>query len=335
MCNRYALLFVGAVIGAGFASGREVFSFFTQYGHWSWPLILITASVMTLLCFLCHRGIGEADEASLCRDIVGHRSGRCLSGISILLLDAVMGGAMISAAGHIAALAVPCRGAYLLGVAVTIGLAFLLGRADTKPMMVLSALLAAIHVTAVVAVMLFDRGEITYALPTDMPLAAVLGGGVGSVAYAALNMTLALGVIGRCTGLSCRVWCRTAAIFGLWMTGLLFFSNFLYLKHPELNEAAFPMVVLLSRFGGVGYVASLFVMYLAILTTLSAVLLALRNGMEQYFPPKVAVLSAAALTLLLSLTGFEELVQRWYTPAGILCLCLVFLPMLKSHRKIS
>lgn len=44
---------LGAIVGAGFASGREVVAFFTRYGvHARW-LIPLSAMTLALLCALC------------------------------------------------------------------------------------------------------------------------------------------------------------------------------------------------------------------------------------------------------------------------------------------
>jgi uncharacterized membrane protein YkvI len=117
------------------------------------------------------------------------------------------------------------------------------------------------------------------------------------------------------------------------MTGLLFISNYLFLKHPELSNSTFPMVSLLSRFGTFGYACSICVMYLAVLTTLSAVLYALRTGLEPYMPRTAAVMAAAVVPALLSSAGFEGIVERWYTPVGLLCLLVVVLPVMYRQRK--
>lgn len=333
MCNRHALVFVGAVLGAGFASGKELISFFSRYGRWSWGLILVAVFAMSLLCYLCLR---KAENASTeqWNGLYGgkHPSGQWAKG-SVLFLDAVMGGAMISAAGHLAALAIPLNGAYLLGAVGTIGLAFLLGYSNAGPMAVLSGLLAGVHVVVTIAVMVFGKENQPISAAITVETVDGLSGLVGSIAYAALNLTLALGVICRCAGKSCRAAGRTAVLFGLWMTGLLFLSNYLFLKHPELNSSTFPMVSLLSRFGKTGYVLSISVMYLAILTTLSAVLVAMRIGLEQQLSRKAAGLATVCAPALLSVAGFEGLVERWYTPVGCLCLLLVFVPILKKSRK--
>lgn len=58
-CAGGAIACVGAVIGAGFASGREVVTFFSRYGAHSWWLILLSALVMMLLCAISMREAGR------------------------------------------------------------------------------------------------------------------------------------------------------------------------------------------------------------------------------------------------------------------------------------
>ncbi len=333
-CMQRALAFVGAVIGAGFASGREVVSFFSSYGSYSWLLILLTVLVMIALCWLCLRHSGSCDICCWCAIYPANRPVlRCVAECCILFLQMLMGGSMVSAAGHMAALALPSDGAYALGAAATIVLALLLGRCGTKPLALLSVVLAAAFVAAVVALLVFDRGEAAVSLAKQASAAQLMHGALRAVAYAALNLSLAIGVICRCGGCDCRTSGRSAVLFGLWMVGLLFISNFLCLKHPELHTSAFPLVTLLSRFGRVGFVLSLSMMYLAVLTTLSAGLYALRTGLEKHLSAWAASLLTILLPLAFSFAGFETIVERWYAPAGLLCLALVFVPLLGGRAK--
>lgn len=340
LCMQQALMFVGAVIGAGFASGREVVSFFSVYGEWSWALILLTVLVMSLLCWLCLRRSDAGSGCRWCAVYPEHRPlVRRLAEGCVLFLQMLMGGSMVSAAGHMAQLAIPVRFAYALGTAVTIALALLLGLTGTRPAAALTALLAAAFLLAAAALLIFDRGEQAASLARPIDVPRLLDGAWRAVAYAALNLSLAIGVICRCGGCSCRTSGRSTVLFGLWMVGLLFLSNFLYLKHPQVQGSAFPLVTLLSRFGRAGFAISLFIMYLAILTTLSAGLYALRTGLEKYLSRPAAIALSVLLPLLFSSAGFESLVERWYAPAGILCLILVFVPLActgaKNFRNIS
>lgn len=56
---------LGAIVGAGFASGREVVAFFTRYGvHARW-LIPLSAMTLALLCALCMGRCAAARHGSL------------------------------------------------------------------------------------------------------------------------------------------------------------------------------------------------------------------------------------------------------------------------------
>ena len=328
-CTQRAMMFVGAVIGAGFASGREVVSFFSCYGNASWWMILLSVCTMAGLCSLCLKRSHGTSGCGWCEMYAG--DGLLTKGMAevcVLFLQIVMGGSMISAAGHIAELAIPLRWAYLAGVMVTIGAALALGGASLRPMTVLSSVLSGTFVLAVLAVLVFDRGEVL-----AVPIAAASQqetacGAIRAVGYASMNIAISIGMVCRCGGCSCRVSNRSAVLFGLLMTALLFISNYLYLKHPELKKSTFPMVSLLGRFGRAGYGISLLLMYMAILTTLSAGLYALRTGLEARLSRKTAMVLTVLLPLGVSFVGFESIVDRWYAPAGLLCLLLVFAPLL-------
>ena len=43
-----AMSFVGLLVGAGFATGQEVVQYFTAFGSWGIPGLIIAALIMTL-----------------------------------------------------------------------------------------------------------------------------------------------------------------------------------------------------------------------------------------------------------------------------------------------
>ncbi|MBO5500437.1 MAG: hypothetical protein J6A48_00260, partial [Clostridia bacterium] len=195
-CMQRALMFVGAVIGAGFASGREVVSFFSSYGAYSWVLILLAVGTMVTLCSLC---LLRAKATGGCRWCAIYQTDsllvRSLAEGCIVVLQMIMGGSMISAAGHIIALALPMKHAYILGTGVTITLAIIVGNAQLKPMTVLSGLLTLSFVAAVIAVLVFD-GQDAQAIPIIHISQKHAGQGlIHAVAYAAMNLAISIGMI--------------------------------------------------------------------------------------------------------------------------------------------
>ena len=118
------------------------------------------------------------------------------------------------------------------------------------------------------------------------------------------------------------------------LTGLLFGANALYLRYPGLQQEAFPIVRLFHHFRRPGYVLCVVLLYLAVLTTLTAVLYALRGDMEgRGIKQALSAALTLGLPLAVSVVGFAGIVDGLYTPVGLCCLGLVFLPMLFSGRK--
>ncbi|NCB06497.1 MAG: hypothetical protein EOM69_13370, partial [Clostridia bacterium] len=113
---------IGAVVGAGFASGRELMTFFSRYGNWSWALIALSACTMAALCGLWMRLSGGEQGGSWCAIYRGGWMGGIGKTAQLLLLS-VTGGAMLSAGGELIALVLPLQGAQWLGLALTLTLA--------------------------------------------------------------------------------------------------------------------------------------------------------------------------------------------------------------------
>lgn len=334
-CLSGAIACVGAVIGAGFASGREIVTFFTRYGVHSWWLVLLSALVMMALCMLCMR------TASVCRTVcwcelyddrpgwVGRVSKLCAT-----LLMAVTGGAMVSAAGHMIALIWPSEWAYPIGVVGTLLAAWALGFGSLRPLSWISGALTALFLIAIIAVLAKDPPQASVSMPDSPSAGALVWAAVRAVAYAAMNLTLGIGVVCRCSRRSRRDGSRLAAVFGLLLIALLFVSNYLYAKHPELTNEAFPIVRLMALFGRSGFLMSVVMMYLAIFTTLVAVLYAIRGAAEAHVrSPHLRALLTMGLPLAISCVGFSGIVDGLYAPAGLICLAAVFGPLAAKLQK--
>ena len=319
----------GAVIGAGFASGREIVAFFARYQqHGSW-LVVLAALTMTGLCLLCMK--------TACKngcDWVNTLCGSRLAAVCPLLLMTLTAGAMISASGHITALVWRHSQAYVLGMLGTLLFAGVIGNRSLKAHGAVSALLAIGLLCALLAVL------------TKLPLKAVqtetvfgfktlVIAGIRAAGYAAMNVVLAIGEIYR-TAVSCRKIRRTAMLFGL-MTGMLMMLSYqVYLRFPASKQMAFPMIGLLNGYGKIGYLSGAALLYLSVVTTLASVLYALRNAAENRISRREwRWLVVYGIPLGVAGIGFEGIVDRLYAPAGLICLMIVFLPMMKALRNKS
>ena len=316
---------VGAVIGAGFASGREVVAFFTQYGRHGWWLIVLSSLLMTALCALCMHA-AQMHGGDWTQMAAGSTAKICP-----LLLMTITAGAMISASGHMVALLWSHPQAYALGVLGTLLAAWLMGRGNLKmlnalsgalTLMLLCALMASLGRTGASAIPLNDPNT-----PVQLLIAAVRAAG-----YAAMNMTLAIGVVCQSAQQTQnrRV---TAGMFG-WIIGmLLMISQCVYSRYPVSAGNAFPLLALLNGYGRAGYLAGVILLYLAIVTTLTSVLYALGTAAKSRIArPDFRMLLVLGVPLAVSRVGFEGIVDRLYAPAGVICLFAVFAPMALQRR---
>lgn len=318
-----AMACVGAVVGAGFASGREIVVFFTRYGKHSWWLIGLSALVMTRLCALCMRCAAGKTETALFQ-------GRA-SRIGTLLLLYITGGAMVSAAGQMIALLWINKQAYWIAAAGTLMLAWVAGLGNTGIFgwfgSSLSALLLGVLVT--VKMYLPPNGAAVQLQPVKI---AGLSAAIQAAGYAAMNMALAAGVVCRCASkqrAQMMPW-----LFGVVIAGLMCMSNALYLQHPELLDEPFPIVRLLSAFGRKGFLMSIVLLYLAIFTTLVSIVCTIRVALEGVVANRRFTLGIVLLPMLcLSAAGFSGIVEKLYAPAGLLCLLLIFVPLFTNRSQ--
>ena len=323
---------LGAIIGAGFASGREVIVFFTRYGTHACWLIALSAGVLALLC-------------ALCMDVARRRGTGCwwnlydgmppwvraAARLCTAMMLAVTGGALISASGWLAMLLWPGEWAYPTGAVGTLLMAWMVGRRGLGALGWISGLLTAALVAALLAAGV-DRSAPPAALLATGPV-SLLQAAVRAVAYAAMNLALAIGVVCRCAQGTGRRMALLCAGLGMALAALLWLSDGVYRQRPELLSEAFPIVRLLARFGRTGFLVSEGLLFLAVFTSLAAVLCALDGAAQGHGSCLRAALTLGP-PLAVSLVGFEGIVDGLYAPAGLACLALVFAPLLWARRKL-
>lgn len=317
----------GAVIGAGFASGREVMAFFSRYGKHALWLSVLSAVLMAALMFLC---MERAQQHQCGENWLALFGGNPLPGAAVFVLLAMTAGAMISAAGHLTALLWASRKAYPLGALGTMTAAWLMGRRDLKILSWASAVLTLLLLAALM-ICLAQPVHPSAMIAEHVDAPAVWKAAFRAAGYAGMNMTLAAGVACRCGSEKGNR--DTAFAFGILMSVLLVMSSTLYAGKPEWIDAEFPLVALLAQKGRSGYLFSVLLLYLSVLTTLVSVVYAMRTAAEAKTKSGLSrMLLVFVLPAALSRFGFSGIVERFYAPAGLLCLLIVFLPLCFGRR---
>lgn len=308
---------IGAMIGAGFASGREIMSFFSRYGAWSWLLILWNAGwTMALMAFLMYR----ADRED------GFFTGRAGKTWTAVLLTFAAGG-MTAAAGDLAALTVPISGVRPWGGFLTLLLCLLLSKSALKAAAALAYLLIPALAIALGACLRIGGVSTAAVSRESVPMAFVRAAG-----YACFNVTLSLGVLldagkGKSRGQRKRA-VLTAGIVWLAMTAL---GNAALLPYAEkMDRAALPTVLLLRVFGKTGYFMAAALLYLAAASTLIAAL----RGMRALLPGRYGLFLCGLSALAASRLGFRDIVEAAYPALGLISMAVLFFSRNSDQNKI-
>lgn len=320
---RVSLAALAAIVGAGFASGREIMTFFTGMGWASWIGIVCACVAVGLLTAMLARfqlrsgarnlpAVFGAEMGKPCEDAV-----HGLYGLLMLLTASVM----IAAGGELGQLALPLHSAAYVGMALTIIASMVTAFYKGNGLAMLGALLAPAIVVFYVCLAADGRPapvtfpDRTAAVVGSVPLTIIMG-----VLYAALNVTMAGGaVLIHCDrGVSPR---RVGYMTGGMLFLMLAAANAAFLlAGPGIRNLAMPSVVLAARFGSAGYYISIAVLWCAVVTTLTAAFQSLHaQAVSLGLRPLTAMALIVALALLFALIGFAPLVDIGYPLLGWSC----------------
>lgn len=299
----------GAVVGAGFASGREISAFFARFGVWSWAGVLTAGGVMGWICLGLLRRPGVAGMPYVWQ---GRWQARLWRGMFTALLVST-GGAMLAGGGEIAALMLPLRWARIIGLAVTMLLGWHLAGGESKSLTGVSRGLILCLLGVVLAGLFLPARRAVRVTPTGGPEGIALG-----LCYGGFNVALAAPVVAAWgkrlpEGEKRRCACGLAAV----LTALLACGNGVLLKHTALADEQLPFVMLLSPWGKWGYMLAAGALYLAALTTLVACVKGLAALLGRRLPLSMIAMAA------LSLGGLEEIVGVAYPLLGGGCFLLL------------
>ena len=331
-----ALMLLGGVIGAGFASGREILRFFAAHGRAA-PIAIACACALLTALLVRVPALMRAHHAptliSLCQIRLGRRFG-LLCGALFMLLFAVTGAAMLAACAELGALLLPIRHAYGISMALSLasGAALALGSlwGLTLPGAALCVLLPAL----LIALLRLNAGEACFlaAMSAAQPVRAVLSG----ISYAALSAAQIAGMLPLLARQDARTCLRASCLFALLFGALLSLGTAVCGRHlPAVYHQALPFVFLSRALGAQGYWLVALCMYAAALSTLCAMLRALMQDAPGLRRP----IGASLFCLLLAAQGFDTLIARGYPMLGALCaglllvLCLPVCP--KADQSIS
>jgi uncharacterized membrane protein YkvI len=311
---------VAAIVGAGFASGRELVVFFSGQGAASWLGVATAcagAGFLTGTISALARRAGKRELPGIFAQLMGRGSGVAMQVVYAALM-VLCAAAMLSTGATLGALALPLHGAWLIGVAVTLVVGLLLTRRGALPVAGL----------VLVAAMALWYAALGWSQPGGSPpvLGSVIISGATGLIYAAFNATVAAGVV--CLNAQGVVKpLRVGLYTGGLMAVMLIPANWALLRaDAEIRQMVLPSVAMAQRWGVAGYYLSIAALFLAVVTTLSAALSSLKVQLTGLgLRAGYALFYSCAAALVLSMAGLTTLVGIGYPALGAVCALMLLM----------
>ena len=335
--------YLGAVIGAGFASGQEIMQFFVAYGPSGAKGVLLATVLFGicggLLLYKAHER-KASNYQDLLKDLLGHRLGLTVDFLLAIFL--FMGiSTMLSASG-----AVFYEHLYLpktLGIFLAYVVIVILLAAGKKGLIFSYNILVPIKIVLLLAIsgytaFFVDKSQqeiYTFSLNTEGAWKWM----ISSILYVSYNFALAMVVLTEYQSVTNR---RNgilgAAWGGLILGGLVIINYYSLFKFlPAVMHYQVPMVYVAGQISLTAKHLYTIVLWLGIITTA----IANAYGFAQRFSNftglsyRICLVLSITLALPLSLQSFSSLVAKIYPIFGILGVTIIVALLYKTTKEIG
>lgn len=335
--------YLGAVIGAGFASGQEIVQFFVSYGDWGirgcyLSMVLFALSGGLLLYYAHNNKVSNYQE--LLSSLLGDKTGRTLDFMLAIFLFLGIS-TMLSASGAVFQehLFLPKELGILLAYLFVL-VSILTGRKGLiytynilVPVKMVLLLIIAGYAALGPGITSADT-QAAFSLPGETKY-----WGVAAILYVAYNFSLAMVVLTEYQSISTRRDSMVGAAWGGLILGVLIILNYTALKKflPVILHYEVPMLYIAGHISGVTKIIYSVVLWVGILTTA----IANAYGFAQRFASFAGIsyglclFLCLTLALPLSLQNFSFLVGKVYPLFGILGIFILSALLLKATKDIS
>lgn len=324
-----AFTYIGTIVGAGFATGREILQFFTQYGHWATLTIVLATGLFIWLgtkIMTISRQIGAKSFEDLNKYLFGEQAGVW---ISLFLFIILLGVNSIMLAGAGSVFVEHLNMSFQTGVFITMIGAYFILRKGIQSIMTMNSLVVPMMITLSVAVVyqtIQAPGATRFlTLTTDHSLPVVW---LAPLLYTAFNLVMAMPVLvplGNQTE-SARTVTWGGIIGGTGVGFMLMAAHFAMSAHmPGITQYEIPMGSIANQLGQVVQVIYLILIFLEIFSTFVANIYGITLQVQQRtsLSPRVITLAIMIFCYFFSQFGFSSLLSLLYPIFGGLCLLWV------------
>lgn len=327
-----AAIYVGAIVGAGFASGREVYVFFSRHGAFG-PLAAASAGLLlgiVAAAFLpAAIGAGVSDYAALCRFVAG-RSGRACEALLSVFLFAGLS-VMLAAGATVIALHAPFSYSTSVVLMALITLVFV--ALGSRGIAAANSWLVPYLVVAVLAVAIAAAAGATTADPLpSQPTASNAPLAWSTLLYVGYNFVTGIAVLLSLPRADAGQRAAGALLGGGGLAAMLAVAaGAILTRSATLAAAPMPLLTLARAIGPVAAVLYVPAIGAAILTTAVGDAYALARRFSPGHP-WLAGAASVVLAMPLANRGFVVLVDKGYPLLGMAGLVFIGLAIWRIAR---
>jgi uncharacterized membrane protein YkvI len=327
-----AAVYVGTVVGAGFATGKEIVEFFTQYGFYGLIGIVLSGCLFMWIgakMMILSQEIGATSYKEFNEYLFGHKIGTIVNMLMLLVLLGVTS-VMLSGAGAVfhEQLGLP----YLAGIGITIlltvgvmffGVKGLFGvNLVVVPIMVLFSLILASKVLQ------GADGQVLGVLAQDTSIRWI----VSPFIYTAFNLAMAQAVlVPLANEVKDRSIVKWGGILGGGILCLILITSHISLSSlPDVQQFEIPMAEVMKTLMFSFYWLYVFVIYGEIFTSVIGDVFGLERQIKSSFkvPSLLIVCGILGISFFISLFGYGSLISILYPIFGYMSLTVLFLMIL-------
>jgi uncharacterized membrane protein YkvI len=332
---KVSFLIIGTTIGAGFASGREIWEFFSSYGKGSSFFLLLSMILFSISCYII-MSISHQLKAPHYVQVLEELIGKPLAKVyDVLIFFYLVSTAVVMFAGSGATLQYWSI-SYWMGVGIMGILVFLVFLRDVEGIMSLNSVLIPILILTLLTVCFlflwggYGQGEATASGLSIFPSA---------IAFTALNILPLVAILSALGSRMQPVEIKVASIasaIGLCSIALLYNESLLKMGH-EIMLYEVPLFAILRFFSGELIIGVSFVLWLAIYTTAISGILGLVTRFKESIRWPQWMLAGFFILCIIPLTkfGFSNLIKVLYPLYGVLNLFILATILLYPLAKDS
>ncbi|WP_042455929.1 YkvI family membrane protein [Neobacillus dielmonensis] len=341
-----AAVYVGTVVGAGFATGREIVEFFSRFGFFGFISILMSGYLFIMLGSKLMRTaahIGAKSYQEFNTYLFGKWAGTV---INLFMLFMLLGVSAVMLSGAGAVFEEQLGLSKNIGVFLTIILSYIVMLVGSKGLFAVNTFVVPLMIGFSLFLMV-----LSLKMPNFMPQLLYIPHAedgwktvISPFSYAALNLGLAQAVLVPIATEVKDDWTIKwgGILGGLALTVILIGSHFTLIMLPNLELYQIPMAIIMKTHAPYLYSIFVLIIYGEIFTSVIGNVFGLDRQLQQYqkVPAMISVTAIFTVSYLISLVNYGTLLSYLYPLFGYICMTFFVLlwmkpfpPSDKSNKK--